>query len=90
MMKSLKRPSFFVYFSDHGETPLTPHWRDTSSPDIFAVPMIVWLSPEYRARNPEVASAIESIAAKPVCLDELMRVFRILALLDPASLLGEH
>ena len=90
MMKSLKRPSFFVYFSDHGETPLAPHWRDASSPDIFAVPMIVWLSPEYRARNPEVASAIESIAAKPVCLDELMRVFRILALLDPASLLGKH
>ncbi len=63
---------------------------DASSPDIFAVPMIVWLSPEYRARNPEVASALESIAAKPVCMDELMRVFRILALLDPASLLGKH
>lgn len=87
--ESATRSHWHLYGYERPTTPMMD-WRDASSPDIFAVPMIVWLSPEYRARNPEVASAIESIAAKPVCLDELMRVFRILALLDPASLLGKH
>ena len=82
MVKPLHRPSFLVYLSDHGETPSSPHWRDASSPDLLAVPLIVWFSPEYRARYPETVAAVSSLADEPRELDRLLPMFRVLVHLD--------
>jgi len=81
-LRRLKRPSFFVYFSDHGESPSSPNWRDASSPDLFAVPLIVWFSPEYRAQHTEAVAAVSALAEDPLELDRLLPILRVLALLD--------
>ena len=80
-LKPLKRPSFLLYLSDHGETPASRHWRDASSPDLLEVPLIVWFSPEYRARHPETVAAVAALAEKPIRLDKILPILRILALL---------
>ena len=80
-LKPLKRPSFLLYLSDHGETPASKHWRDASSPDLLEVPVIVWFSPEYRARHPETVAAVAALAEEPIRLDKILPILRILALL---------
>ena len=81
-LKPLRRPSFLVYLSDHGETPSSPHWRDTSSPDMLAVPFIVWFSPEYRARYPKTVAAVSALADESRELDRMLPVFRVIVHLD--------
>ena len=78
-LKRLHRPTFFVYFSDHGETPRASYWRTESDPDLFAVPFVVWLSPEYRAAYPDAAAALEAQAKRPLRLDHLQEVLAPLA-----------
>ena len=87
MLKSLDRPCFLVYLSDHGETPSSPHWRDASSPDLLAVPFIVWFSKEYRARYPEIVAAVSALADEPHGLDQMLPIFRVLVHLDRADAL---
>lgn len=81
-IRPLHRPSFLVYLSDHGETPSSPRWRDASSPDLLAVPFIVWFSPEYRDRFPETVAAVSAIANEPRELDQMLQLFRVLVHLD--------
>ena len=90
MLKSLDRPSFLVYLSDHGETPSSPHWRDASSPDLLAVPYSVWFSKEYRARYPETVAAVSALADEPRGLDQMLPIFRVLVHLDRADALAAH
>ena len=90
MLKSLNRPCFLVYLSDHGETPSSPHWRDASSPDLLAVPFIVWFSKEYRVRYPEIVAAVSALADEPRGLDQMLPIFRVLVLLDRADTLAAH
>ena len=78
-LKMIRRPVFFVYFSDHGETPRSPNWRHPSDPDLMAVPLVVWLSPEYRAAFPEVATELERRAREPFRLDRLQTILLPLA-----------
>ena len=88
MLKSLNRPCFLVYLSDHGETPSSPHWRDATSPDLLAVPFIVWFSKEYRARYPEIVTAVSALADEPRGLDQMLPIFRVLVHLDRADALA--
>lgn len=44
MLKGLDMPTFLFYTSDHGESPRSKHWRDGNSPDLHAVPCILWRS----------------------------------------------
>ena len=81
-LKPLRRPSFLVYLSDHGETPSSPHWRDTSSPDLLAVPFVIWFSPEYRARYPETVAAVSALADESRELDRMLPIFRVIVHLD--------
>ena len=78
-LKRMHRPVFFVYFSDHGETPRSPNWRCPADPDLMAVPLVVWLSAEYRAMFPDVVSEIEAMASKPLRLDRLQSILLPLA-----------
>ena len=43
-LKATGRRAFLFYTSDHGESPRAAHWRDGTSPDLLAVPCIVWRS----------------------------------------------
>ena len=78
-LKKIRRPVFFVYFSDHGETPRSPNWRYPSDPDLTAIPLVVWLSPEYRAAFPEVVAEIARKARTPLRLDRLQTILLPLA-----------
>ena len=81
-LKSFHRPSFFVYLSDHGETPNSGFWRDKSSPDLYEVPCVVWFSPAYAERYPEIVAAVRSQAEKPIGMDHLLPIFRALVHLE--------
>ena len=65
-------PAWMLYLSDHGESPASESWRTATDPDIWEVPFIVWLSPEYKARFPETAAALEKAATLPLQSDELL------------------
>ena len=90
MLKSLHRKSFLVYLSDHGETPSSPNWRDTSSNELYEVPFIIWFSPEYRASYPETVAAISALADEPRGLDKMLPLFRVLVHLDHVGSLVSH
>ena len=44
LLKSQDAPTFLFYTSDHGESPRSKGWRDGNSPDLHAVPCILWRS----------------------------------------------
>ena len=78
-LKQMRRPVFLVYFSDHGETPRSANWRHPTDPDLTAVPLVVWLSPEYRAAFPDVVAEIKRKAREPLSLDRLQTILLPLA-----------
>ena len=45
----------------------------------MAVPLVVWLSVEYRAMFPDVVAEIENMASKPLRLDRLQSILLPLA-----------
>lgn len=55
--KNIKTPSYVLYFSDHGEDvtedPNSPHTHTEAiaSPPMYDIPLVVWLSDEYKAIN---------------------------------------
>lgn len=78
-LSTRKGVSFLVYLSDHGETPKSNSWRDQSCPDLFKVPFVVWFSPEYRRKFPEVVRSVEEMSKSPLRLDRAKTVLRQLA-----------
>ena len=82
-LSQIRRPAFFVYFSDHGETPRARYWRTESHPDMFAVPLIVWLSPAYRKTFPGVEAKLRR------CLDEPIRLDHLQTILMPLARIGQ-
>ncbi len=81
-LRAAGRASFLVYVSDHGETPSSGFWRDKSSPELYEVPCVVWLSREYRERYPETARAVEGMAGGTLYMDQILPIFRRLSHLD--------
>lgn len=82
-----RRPSFLVYFSDHGETPNSRCYRDFNSADLWEIPFVVWLSPEYRAAFPETVDEIEKMALRPHRSDQLLGLFQVLARVNVVEML---
>lgn len=78
-LSARKGVSFLVYLSDHGETPKSNSWRDQSCPDLRRVPFVVWFSPEYRQKFPEIVRNIEEMSKSPLRLDRAKTVLRQLA-----------
>jgi len=64
--------SWMVYLSDHGETPGSNRWRWSSDRDLWEVPMVVWVSDEYKARFPATYAALKMSSHKPLQSDELL------------------
>ena len=50
---SCERPVWCIYVSDHGETPRQP-WRNATSHDLWELPMILWVSENYKVQFPEL------------------------------------
>ena len=64
-----------IYISDHGETPSSKSWRTTTDKDLWEVPMIVWLSEEYKIARPDVWEALRAATDKPLQSDQLLAGF---------------
>jgi glucan phosphoethanolaminetransferase (alkaline phosphatase superfamily) len=79
ILKSRGGPTWMVYLSDHGESPDSKTWRTATDPDIWEVPMVIWLSDEYRLRFPETAAAVAAAVGKPLQSDQLLTGFIHLA-----------
>lgn len=78
-LRTIGKPSFMLYVSDHGETPHSETWRDPADDDLWEVPLIVWLSPEYKERFPEVAARLKRVLDKPIQTDRIFKLFLSLA-----------
>jgi heptose-I-phosphate ethanolaminephosphotransferase len=65
-------PACVFFVSDHGESPSSAIWRDARSRDTFEVPMLVWLSPEYRAAYPDTAARVSAASGRRLRMDQLL------------------
>lgn len=65
-------PACVFCVSDHGESPDSAIWRDARSRDTFEVPLLVWLSPEYRAAYPDTAARVEEARSRCLRMDQLL------------------
>lgn len=65
-------PACVFFVSDHGESPKSPIWRDVKSRDTFEVPLMVWMSPEYRAAYPDTAARVEAAKGRRLYMDRLL------------------
>ena len=82
MIESLKKngaPSFMLYLSDHGETPRAETWRDVGDRDLWEIPMVVWLSDEYKERYPETARMLDRVKNMPIQTDRIFGLILALA-----------
>ncbi len=84
-LKGLGRPSFLIYFSDHGEAfyPEALEWvaRDPNANESYEIPLFLWLSPEYRRERPELFATARANQQQPHQTDRL-----IYTLLDLAGI----
>ncbi len=71
IVKSTKRPAFVCIIADHGESPRESSWRLMTSKDTFQIPLLLWLSPEYRRLHPEFAAECAANLATPIEIDRL-------------------
>jgi len=67
----LDKPSWVVYISDHGESPDSGKFRDTSDNSVWEVPFIIWFSEEYRKLNPEIVAQVAAAKNRPLQSDQL-------------------
>ena len=65
-------PSVVFFVSDHGESPDSTIWRDVKSMDTFEVPLMVWMSPEYRAAYPGTAARVEAARSRKLYMNQLI------------------
>lgn len=48
ILEETKKPCWLMYLSDHGETPSSGGWRMASDNDLWEVPLVFWVSDEFR------------------------------------------
>lgn len=65
--------AFVVYFSDHGQEvydtrPIRGQDARNPSRHMVEIPFVCWLSPEYRAANPDFAAEVAGARARPFSL----------------------
>ena len=72
MVAAQGAPACVFFVSDHGESPSSPIWRDAKSRDTFEVPLVVWLSPEYRKAFPETVERVAASTDKKLFMNQLL------------------
>jgi glucan phosphoethanolaminetransferase (alkaline phosphatase superfamily) len=62
--------SSLIFLSDHGENdpgaPLMPAGHAVATDDVLNIPLLIWLSPEFRAARGELVRALEANTGKAV------------------------
>jgi glucan phosphoethanolaminetransferase (alkaline phosphatase superfamily) len=93
-LKATHAVSALYYVSDHGQNkgdaPLLPFAHGCMTPDVIHVPLMVWLSPEYRAARPEQTKELESHVNTPFSADTTFHTLLDMAALDCPLLDRRH
>lgn len=71
-LKKRHQPAFMIYVSDHGETPSTGIVRYYKNKNIWEIPTVIWLSPEYEKAYPDLVKRIGECLDRPYQLDQLL------------------
>lgn len=74
-LKKRGGPAWMIYLSDHGDSIGANSWRLTNDRNVWEVPMIIWLSNDYKKKFPEIAKAIQSATSLPLQSDLLLAGF---------------
>jgi glucan phosphoethanolaminetransferase (alkaline phosphatase superfamily) len=78
--------SALYYVSDHGQNmgdaPVLAFAHGAMTRDVLHVPLLVWLSPEYRAQRPGQTAALESHLKTPFSADTTFHTLLDMAALD--------
>ncbi len=72
LAKAAGVPACVVFVSDHGESPSSAIWRDAKSRDTYEVPLVVWLSPEYRAAFRDTSARVAAARDRRLRMDRLL------------------
>ena len=67
--------SWMIYISDHGDSIGANSFRLTNDRNVWEVPMIVWLSEDYKKAYPELVKELKSSTDKPLQSDLLLPGF---------------
>lgn len=71
VLKKRNRPGLMFFISDHGECPRAENWRMATERSVYEVPMVIWMSEQYRAKFPDTAARVEAAKDRPLQSDEL-------------------
>lgn len=73
ILESKNNPSFFVYISDHGETPKAPGhlFRQVRDADCWEIPFVLWFSPAYKQSHPEFVKRVKDNSSIAIQSDQL-------------------
>ena len=71
VVRKTHRPGFVLLISDHGETPRAGAMRSMRHRDLWEIPMVVWVSEEYRRTYPETVRALRESVSKKLQQDQL-------------------
>lgn len=83
ILSETKRTAFFVFCSDHGESPSSLCRRKSDSRDVWEIPLFFWFSSEYRALYPQKVAAVERCKDMPLQSDQLFGGFLSLLHITP-------
>lgn len=71
-LEDTHRPAFVLLVSDHGETPRTGKWRVGTDMDLWEIPMVVWISHEFKERYYNTAIKLRDAAGRRLQQDQLL------------------
>jgi glucan phosphoethanolaminetransferase (alkaline phosphatase superfamily) len=86
LLKATRSVSSLLYVADHGQNKgdakVLPFAHGTLTRDVAQVPMIVWLSPEYRKHFPAKAGALQTHTRTPLSADATFHLLADIAGLE--------
>lgn len=71
VLKETRRPAFVILVSDHGESPRAGKWRVGTHKDLWEIPMVVWVSEEYKKAYPEAVKNLRGAVGQKLQQDQL-------------------
>ena len=79
-----------IYISDHGEDvfeerDFADHVEESLSKSMLEIPFIVWTSPKFREKRPELEEKIKSATNKPFMTDDMIHFFMDIMKIETAD-----
>ena len=72
LLRKVNHPTMMFYLSDHGESVDSDHWRKLTDRNLWELPMVCWLSPEFRTAHPDSVKLIEQAKDRPLQIERLL------------------